>query len=74
MFSSPQLKDPIILDPGKKVTQYLSILFSHGLKKISFISQVIGRVGKFKYVTYYFLCYTIFDVKHFYYLQELSDF
>ena len=32
MFLSPELKDPIILDPGKKVVQYQSIQFSHGLK------------------------------------------
>ena len=47
MFSSPQLKDPIILDPGKIVTQYQSTLFSDGVKQKLSISQVIGKTGKF---------------------------
>ena len=33
MFSSPEEKDTIILNPGKKVTQYQNIPFSHGLKQ-----------------------------------------
>ena len=40
MFSSPEIKDPIILDPGKKVTQYQSIPFSHGLKQNSFVLKL----------------------------------
>ena len=57
MFSSPEVKDPIILDPGKKVTENQSTWF----ETKSLISQVIGRIRKFKYVTDYFWCYTIFD-------------
>ena len=33
MISSPEVKDPIILDSGKKVTQYQRIPFSHSLKQ-----------------------------------------
>ena len=39
MFPSREVKDPIILDPCKKMTQYQNI---HVWNRIYFISQVIG--------------------------------
>ena len=43
MSSSPEVKDPIILDSDKKVTQYQSIPFSHGLKQnLLFLKLQVG--------------------------------
>ena len=55
MFLSLEVKDQIILNPGKKVTQYRDIRLQHGLKELSFTSTIISSTEKFKYVTYYFL-------------------
>ena len=61
MFSGPDSKDSIILNPGKKVTQYQSILFSYRnnfeqrlqnqllIKKVYL--QVLHVLGKFQMKT-----------------------
>ena len=61
MFSGPDAKDSIILNPGKKVTQYQSILFSYRnnfeqrlqnqllIKKVYL--QVLHVLGKFQMKT-----------------------
>lgn len=55
MFLSLEVKDQIILNPGKKVTQDRDIRLQHGLKKLSFTYTVISSIEKLKQVTYYFL-------------------